>query len=223
MALVFDDSNNEYLDGGILATTANGPLSFACWFKTNDLTIDQMLMCYGASGSTHHFALYIAGTVASDPLRAQTIGSGGTITASRTSISANTWHFGGAVFGSDEIATTVYLDSSSAKGATVIASNNVIGIDTFRIGQEANSTGGSYLSGTVAEAAIWTTDLTTFEMASLADGACPRLIRPGSLAHYWPFITRDTTPINLFGDIGLTYNGTAGTPVKGVDHCRIYY
>ena len=76
------------------------------------------------------------------------------------------------------------------------------------------------MNGRIAEAAVWNTDLTADEIASLgADRVSPLLIRPDNLIAYWPIIGRTSPEINLMGSGNLTLGGSPAT----ADHCRIYY
>jgi hypothetical protein len=63
MALLFDNSNSEYMIV-LSAIRTSTPLSMACWFKSDDLTAGQSLMSIANNNSdVHYHALSIRGDV----------------------------------------------------------------------------------------------------------------------------------------------------------------
>jgi hypothetical protein len=107
----------------------------------------------------------------------------------------------------------VYLDGGS-KGTntnSVVPSN----FDRTQIGFAAGGT--SALDGRLAEVAFWDIALSDAEVAMLALGYAPSLVRPDSLIHYWPLLsTTDPTP-DFVGDSPLDHVGT----LSDADHPRI--
>jgi hypothetical protein len=88
------------------------------------------------------------------------------------------------------------------------------------IGSRKNAAAyGAFWAGGIAEAAIWSVALTADEVASLASGAAPFMIRPASLVLYAPLIGREAaTEWDYFGP-SITLNNS---PAIGTDHPRIY-
>lgn len=70
------------------------------------------------------------------------------------------------------------------------------------------------VSNAVAHAAVWSTALTANEASSLYSGASPLLIRPASLAAYWPLrgLECDRPEVDVVRRRDLTVNGTTWAP-----------
>jgi hypothetical protein len=118
-----------------------------------------------------------------------------------------------AVFVSAASRTAYFNGVASAENTTSVTP---LTFDAAAIG--ARAIGGSYglyADGKIADAAIWNVALTAAEIASLAKGISPRLIRPQSLVFYAPLI-RDL--IDVKGGLALTNVNTATVS----PHPRIY-
>ncbi|KKK59939.1 hypothetical protein LCGC14_3029330, partial [marine sediment metagenome] len=59
------------------------------------------------------------------------------------------------------------------------------------IGRSGISTPQSYMDESIAEVAIWNVALSNAEVALLAKGFSPLLIKPESLVSYWPLVRDD--------------------------------
>lgn len=140
------------------------------------------------------------------------------INISGGAVSTNTWTQVGFVATSGE--HRIYLNGSSVAVATdAIASPT---LNDIMIGV-ARYTGSltAYFNGRISEVAAWNVALTGAEMASLASAMSPTLIRPASLAAYWP----------LGGHHGNhdadhwknRYDMTAVNSPTWVDHPRVIY
>jgi len=154
------------------------PFTLACWFRCNNLLLLQDLMCLNSAG---RFELTAYGTGVGDPLRAYTRGAGASGAYTTSGYTANTWHHGCGVFAATND-RRCYIDGGS-KGVDV-GNQNPVGALTAAIG--ANFTGGSLLTGAVAEAAIWNVALTDDEVAALGAGYSPLAVSPAALVAYWP-------------------------------------
>lgn len=88
----------------------------------------------------------------------------------------------------------------------------------FRIGANSQSTAGNLWNGELSEVAIYDVGLTDTEIVSLAKKADPRVIRPVSLAGYWPLIGRYSPEIDLVGG----NNGTLTGPPTNAVHPSIF-
>lgn len=212
MARAFNDASGHSLDNGAAVLTAV-PITMACWFQTDDLTIVQELMSLTdvAASGNRSFELIIAGTIAGDPLRARC--NGGTGASSTAGPSANTWAHACAVFSANN-ARACYLNGGN-KG-TEATTVTPTGINRTALGRKNDATADLNLSGLLAEAAIWNVALTDTEVAILALGTSPLLVRPDALAAYWPLIGRASPEIDRVGDFPLTVTGATAA-----DHCRI--
>lgn len=216
MARLFDDSASEH--GEVTAVPAvNAPLSMACWFYSDDAGAQQTLMSVAHSVTANHYQALIAdGTLANDPIYASSR-AGGSARSAITAVgySVNTWHHALGVFAASNSRST-YLDGGNKATDT----NSVTPTATrTSIGRLGRSTPGLYMSGRIAEAAIWNVALSDDDALALAAGFCPLMVRPDALVAYWPLIgvnspeTDEVAPAN-----NLTLSGTAQA-----DHPPIIY
>lgn len=214
MAYEFNGSNQS-----ILATTAPAtvePLTLAAWFYPDSATTRTVILSVAANALTgDFFALVQDGTKAGDPVCA-TKYSTGTDTGeavSSTGYTASAWNHGCAVFASNT-SRTIYLNGGGkVENTTSRATANSIG--RTGIGALVRNPIVAFFDGRVADAAIWTATLNDDEVAALAKGISPRLIRPQSLVFYAPLIRG---LIDIRAGIALTNNNTATV----ADHPRVY-
>jgi len=214
VARLFDDASSQYLTVGSAVLTA-APITMACWFNTDDDTVDQMLMVFArVASTTPHRSLRFAG--ADNTLRfVERPDAGGNYAATSTStISANTWHHccGISAAANDR---RVLLDGGN-KGTE---STNIGALTTDYTDIGGRHTAGipDYASGCIAEAGIWNVALTDEEVAILAKGYSPLLVRPQNLVAYWPLI-RDTDD-DIVGGFSMT---PVNSPTVAA-HPRVFY
>lgn len=215
MARLFDDASTEYLAvaSAVVATT---PLSMACWFNSDNAAARNVLMCVGDTNAVNYQLLEANGTASGDPVAVWSNAGGAASSAVTTSgYTAGTWHHACGVFSADN-ARAVYIDGGS-KG-TESTNRAVSGLDTTAVGARySNGAFDRYTSGMIAEAAVWSAALTDAEVAILALGVSPLLVRPESLVFYAPLIRDEDR--DIVGGLALTaYN----TPTIA-DHPRVYY
>lgn len=205
MSRLFDDASNQYLDRTEALLTAE-PITLACWFNSNDTTVNQTLVSIGTSGATPgFFRLAAMGGVTGDPVRAQKQQESTPVTnQADTSVgySSNTWHHAAAVFASTE-SRTVYIDGGNSNNNTsLVESANPNRTD---VGVLQGSTGlTQYMSGRIAEVGIWNAALSASEIKSLSAGYSPLLVRPQNLVAYWPLFARATDEEDWAGGNALT-------------------
>ena len=203
MARLFDDGASEYLEVASAVVTVV-PVTLAAWFNADDLSATQDIMNINRSDVLGHCfrLLYALGT---DSITA--IAKDGAVTGRADSLAApgvDTWHHAAGVF-TNNAARAVFLDGGNKD--TDATDTTPVGLDRTTIGvfhNAGNLTG--YMSGMIAEAGIWNAALTDAEVAILAAGYSPLLVRPQSLVAYWPLI-RDTDD-DIVG-------GYSMTPVNG--------
>jgi len=127
-------------------------------------------------------------------------------------VSTGAWrHLVGQASAND--AYRLYLDGTSAGGSptTFTGASRTL---TNPLLMGSNGSGAQHLDGRLAEVGIWVAVLDTAEVAALAKGCSPALIRPASLRFYAPLI-RDGNDLK----IGLIPS-VSGT-VNVVDHPRV--
>src|SRR3990167_4808445 len=170
MARLFDDVGNDVLNVASASVTAV-PLTLACWFMSDDLTIAQTLISLSSTpaSTAHVFNLVARGNIAGDPVGAVTNGGSAYVADTTTGYSANVWHHACGVFTAAN-SRTAYIDGGSS--ATDVNSTAPSGINNTRIGRSGRQQ--LSMSGRIAEAGIWSVALTGGEIAALAGGGNPR-------------------------------------------------
>lgn len=213
MARTFDGVN-QYLQVGSVPLTRH-PLTMACWFKSNDDTIQQAP--FSISNHTDVLtlsihALFVSGSVGGDPVRAQF--DGGAIADTTAGYTAGTWHHAfGAFYG----LTNVYALIDGGNQGNGFQGNPQADPDRMSIGAlDWNNAVGTFFDGSIAEVALWDTNLQPAVAALLAEGASPLLVNPEHLICYWPLIRDD---IDIVGG----YNMTAYNSPTFTEHPRVLY
>lgn len=182
------DGTNDYIEGDAANVTA-APLTMACWFRPANTTTNFSLMSLSVdTGATDRFVLQAAGAISGDPVRLQITQSGTTSNAavSASGYTANNWWHAAGVFTS---ATSRKAFISGTGGTADTANIAPSGVNRTGIGYHITSgSRATFTNGRIAEAAIWNVALTDDEVASLATGIRPSLIRPDSLVFYAPLV-----------------------------------
>lgn len=181
MAYDFNGSS-DYIEA-TSAVVTGVPLTMACWFNSDSTTVNQVLMALTNATGAQRIFLEANGTLVGDPIRARVLNESATTS---TGYSANTWHHAAGVFASTT-SRRAYLDGVSSTEGTTTASPT--GINTTSIGYLLFSSARSvFMDGRIAEAAIWNVALEASEIAALAKGFKPSLIRPSNLRFYAPLV-----------------------------------
>lgn len=212
MARSFNDSS-DYLEYAGAASTAL-PVTMACWVAP-DLATAEVAVSLSTATALNSVSLQITAT---GVLRARSSTTGGVAASADTTatVTANTWAHIAGVFTSTT-SRTAYIDGGNA--VTNATSNNpsASSFNTTNIGVRYETTRANFFGGEIAEVGIWSVALTAAEIASLAKGVSPLMIRPASLISYWPLIGKTSPEIDLHGRLEMTVNGTTAA-----DHPRIY-
>ena len=193
------NGTTQYVSAASAPATAV-PMTMACWFNADDITSNHVLIRVSDGGTTNRLLLEANGAQAGDPVRART---GNQNASSATGFSASTWHHAAGVFTSST-SRRAFIDGVGGTANT--GTQAVTGLNATRIGNEA----ASYMNGRIAEAAIWNVDLSDAEIASLATGVRPSLVRPQNLVFYAPLV-RDL--VDYARGITLTNNNSATVDV----------
>ncbi len=167
------------------AVVPNEPFTFSCWFNTDVVDARDLMQFYENAG-THEIRLGLRGAGFGTTVQFVANDAGGFSRAeTSTSYSTGTWHHACGVAAANN-SRAVYLDGAG-KGTNGV--NKVLTLDRTAIGRNIQL-GAQALNGRMAELGIWNTALSDDEVASLARGFVPTLIRPQSLVSYWPLIGR---------------------------------
>ncbi len=214
MALLFNDANSQFAEVDSSPISAF-PWTMACWFRSDDITIDQVLMWLGDKDTADQYVfLGAAGTRAGDTVLALTDAGGISFAETSTGYSVNTWHHAAGVWVS-ATDRRAYIDGGS-KGTNATSRVLSNASDRVSIGRAGDSTPGNYMSGRIAEAAIWDVALTDTEIARLLRQPFGR-VRPASLVSYWPLwgLHGSSNEIDISGNgRGLTLSGDVSEPVQ---------
>jgi hypothetical protein len=214
MSRLFDDVGSTTLDSAVVPIT-DYPFTIACWFKSDDITINQTL--YEISNSSdigNRFRLSARGDLAGDPIRFN-MKDGITIrnADSTTGFSANTWTHACAV-GRSATSRDVYINGGD-KGSNTGAGTPT-GLNGVSVGGTADLA--SFMSGNIAEIAVWNIALTDAEVALLTTRISAFLMHPESLVSYCRLIGTPTEEPDIILGFGLVDHGTTIA-----DHPPIFY
>jgi len=216
MARSFDDAATEYLEIDQAVVSSAAPCTLSAWFNTDDASVTQVLIQIADKDvDKHRFVLQIRKTSSGQNIISWVQDGGtGVPTVTTTTYSTNTWQHACATFASTT-SRAVYLDGGG-KG-TSTTSIDPLNLDRTSIARAGDSTPAAYMSGSIAEVAIWDVDLNDDEVAALAKGFHPYQIRPGNLVFYVPLIRGNDK--DLVGGLSLTAFNTPGISV----HPRVFY
>ena len=217
MARAFVAATTQYLVNTTPPLTAI-PLTMACRFRSNDATTRYYMMSVSADDGDR-IGLGVRGEAGGDPIDAQAYNGANSNPLSTTGYSANTWHHACCVAAASN-SLTVYLDGGGK--ATVATDVPCSAFTRMHIGciYWHPTTAIAYpLDGQLAECAIWNVALTDAEVAILAKGYSPLLVRPQSLVGYWPTVGRTSPEIDIVGGYDMTL---VNTPTVAV-HPRVLY
>lgn len=207
------NGTNQWLNAGSAIVTTQ-PFTVSVWFNLTNTTATQVLWSSGVASNQNRYGLSAAGAVAGDPVRAYSVNTAASLGVASSSVgySANTWQHAAGVFAGNS-SRTVYLNGGNA-GSDSTAIGAGTPTETFIGVQSVNGTRQNYVSGDIAEVAVWSVALDAAEIASLAKGFKPTLIRPQSLVSYTP----------LVGDLRDLRRGTSWTDHSTTvsTHCRRY-
>src|SRR5262245_60680725 len=172
MGRTFVRASSEFLEHGAAIVSA-APLTFACWFRSDDATVDQALVSTGRTNSSSiYFSLEIHGSATGDPLRAVISDSTSfqSFASTSTGYSANTWHHGCAVYASST-SRAAYIDGGSKGTDTASRTPSISASPASRIARRASTATTVYMSGRIAEVAMWSVDLNDADVLGLSKRA----------------------------------------------------
>lgn len=191
MARLFDDASSHYLEATSWGTVA-APVTLACWFYSDDLAVQETLVGIGRTGASgESFELRAGAAAAGNNVEARA--KSGAVAASAkstTAFSLNTWSHACAVFASstDRRAFLEGGGKGTNTGSKTPASLDVLNVGCVNEGGARSN----FMSGRIAEVAVWSAAVSDAEVAALARGVCPLRVLPGSLVGYWPLLGLDS-------------------------------
>ena len=215
MAREFNGTNQIYYSTTTPVTAA--PLTLACWFYANDVTSSRALLgVLNASVNNEYWLLFAAGASVGDPVIFRANTSAGAADASTTAgYTAGAWHHACGV-GVSATDRTVYLNGANA--GTSATSRTPSSVSRTSLAARDHTTTDLYFDGLLAEVGIWSAALGAADVAALAKGMSPLLVRPDALAGYWPLRGKlSPEPDRLSGNEYALFN----TPTAGA-HARVF-
>lgn len=211
MSLRFSAVSSQYLENSSAVLTGV-TLTMCCWAKFIGAFADQTLMSLTDNSVLDNYHALMMQGGGTDEIRARTRAGGTADAVTSAGVSVGPWHHCAGVW-IGAASRAAFLDGAN-KG-TDVTSQTPTGINTTAIGRLSASTPGIHADANIAEAAIWNVALTDAEIAQLALGISPLLIRPTALVAYWPIYNGGADSI---GSFNLTaFNG----PTLSDDHAPL--
>lgn len=215
------DGTADYLLASVSPVTAL-PVTLACWLQSDQTAADQVVMSIGDSGANNRVQIVYAGS-GTDTIQAASVTTAAAVGSSLSGTTPGTgvWMHAGAVF-VNTASRFAYLDGVAGAENTSTRDPGAASWDYVALAARNSTSIGGFFNGKVAEAAIWNADLTAAEMAQLAAGFSPIMVRPQSLVFYAPLFGRN----GAAGDEedwagGLSLAQTSSPAL--FDHPRIIY
>lgn len=215
--MAVDCGQDQYLNYTGTVVTAT-PMTLACWAHIH-ATGEITLMGVGRTiNGTHVWELRAESVGGAAPaIKAYTQGSTlGSQAVSSAGPALNTWAHACAVFASSTDRRAFLNGGNKGTNAT---SRTPSSPTVIRIGAYCYLSGTKWGDAAVAEAGIWNVALGDDEVAMLALGVRPTMVRPQSLVAYWPLIGRCSPEVDLRSRCEMTW---VNTPTVFA-HPRVFY
>jgi len=187
------------------------PATLACRYRTFDLAGSQFqfIMAAVESTSADRFSLSLNNSADPNPAAGATSSGTTTNSVSSANISDNNWHHICGVFTST---TDRAVFSDGANKVSSAVSRVVTSFNQLLFGMQPTTTNMQF-EGSICEPAIWNVALTDAEVAQLAAGASPLVVRPQNLVFYVPYLGALREPIDIIG--GRKLSVWNASPVEG--------
>ena len=216
MARNFVAASSQSMDNAAAVVTVV-PLTLACWYKP--VAVDTFYILVSPAKVDTNFDNFVLYQSSDGTIVAQTTDASSASSAITSSAAtAGVWTHTCAVFASSA-SRAAYINGGS-KG-TDTGDKTPSGINRTILAARYAGVGTKelFLNGDLAEAAIWNVALDDAEVATLAAGVSPLVVRPSGLVAYWPLIGTTSPEIDIRGRTELTLNNT---PTQAA-HTRIFY
>lgn len=221
MSRSFASASSERMENGT-APVSDVPLTMACWARTQTSATSQAFMSLGnvggSSGARYQLQFTSGQRIQLFCQNAAQTQQDSVADSSGSNYAINTWYHAAAVF-SSTTNRTIYRDGGNSANSTVSVTVGTVNAITLGA-RYGGASYGLFLNGQTSHPAIWNVALTAGEIAQLAKGVAPWMIRPESLV-FAPEMhgTEDPEP-DRWGGYHLTgYN----TPTKSDSNPRIAY
>lgn len=191
--------------GSAYATGTNvisgAPFTVSAWCRVTTLATNQFIASIGEGGSVnnYHGIRFSSGNKA----EAFSRDTGNGIATGTTTITTGVSYHVCGVFASTT-SRSIYLNGTSE--ATNTTTISITSADTTAIASRPN--GGLPWNGVIWDVAFWDVALSTPEVAALAKGFSPLLVRGASLIQYYPLLTAADPLRGEKDGYSLTHSGT---------------
>lgn len=223
MAREFNGVNQSLQSAGNLSTI-NGAsrITVGMWLYTTYVADNDVVLETSANSNAVIGAFKVlANESGSNELYVDTIGNVGRSSGSCVAPSNNAWHH--ILFQidyskpTDEI-DSIYIDGVSQALTRTNNNNNTNTFGNFALNVMSRDNAALFADGRMAELAVWTPAslFAAADVAQLAAGYSPQLVRPDELVNHWPLIGRFSPEIDPVGGLNLTVNSATTQ-----DHPRI--
>ncbi len=219
MARVFAAGDFLQHAGGSLVIAA--PLTMACWYKETSGEVNRHLVAITHPTNNDYFDLLQS--VSATDIQGTTISSSpfafGIAHSPATAVS-NQWRVAGFVCAS--IASrTAYDNGVAGTPETTSVTPDLSSVD-IEVGRRGSAS--SSFLGSIAEVAIWDTNLSTAELALLNtahgiyDGYSALLVQRSHLKHYWRLTGNSSPEPDEISGYDLTLTGTTRSDGPVIDY-----
>lgn len=215
MGRTFASASSEYGSIAAAAVTAY-PATLSCWVRPTTTGAGQIFMAVGGAANASRVQLAIAPGAQAVAGAADTTGATVGSAISTATLSTGTWYHILGTFASSTARALFINGSADGTNTTAVTLGTLD--TTYAAARNNSGTIVGYFNGSLAEGAVWDVELTAAEIASLAAGATPRLIRPASLRAYVPLFGQLSPEPNPIG-LSMTLFNTPST----IDHPRIFF
>jgi hypothetical protein len=207
MARNFVAASSQFMRAASAPLTAK-PVTIAAWFRRTAVTGIQAGVYIGdATGNTTRLGLGRT----SATMRLMDRGATAAVAADHTSNglpAVGVWYHGAGVY-SSATSRTPYFNGAAGTNNTTNAGAQT-SFTRVSVGRMDQSSVQDNFDGDIAEVGVWNVALTASEIASLARGVPPTMVRPNALVFYAPLYGNDSPePDYTTGHRNLT-NGAAG-------------
>src|SRR5271166_3146503 len=177
MARSFNGSSDTINTANIATVTGSGPWSIAIWCEP---AVNSGVVQFAINDGNSSTGMGILPSYSGNSDFLTGILNGSAFLNGTTQLTLNTWAHLAITCTAGGI-SQLYLNGV-ANGSTGGGANNLTGI--VSIG--SNGLGTHFFQGCLADAAVWNTNLSGGQIATLAAGARANTILPGNLVGYWP-------------------------------------
>jgi hypothetical protein len=212
VARQFVAASSQKLEG-VGAQGAGSTMTISAWVYPDSVADMTVGGPYQGSGASFRLIQFRAD--GSIQVRAYDGSTAGQASTPASSYVAGAWYHVVGVWAGDS-SRSIYLNGGAPVTNTTTISP--ITLDQFAIG--SNGSAGAFMNGRIAEFALWgsSTILTASEIASLAAGVSPLLIRPSTLFRYYPLLGASAPEPDLANHFDLTVTGATAA-----GHPRMFY